>query len=114
MGGQSGLRHGCVLFLFLLEWHLSDLAVAERPIRSFEMLSDVTNSWVTDKTVNVLMAKKTLLAPKLSRAVSIYLCLRFFTLLILVPGYPIELSCLWWLRTVGVQAREVAETLARA
>ncbi|KAI0338854.1 hypothetical protein BDW22DRAFT_1337212 [Trametopsis cervina] len=40
----------------------------ERPIRSFEVLSDVTNSWIADKTTNVLMAKKTLLAPKLSRA----------------------------------------------
>lgn len=34
------------------------------------MLADVCNSWLTDKTVNVLMAKKTPLAPKLSRAVS--------------------------------------------
>ena len=44
---------------------------AERPIRSFEVLADVCNSWVTDKTVNVLMAKKTPLAVKLSRAVSV-------------------------------------------
>lgn len=43
---------------------------AERPIRSFETITDVTKSWIADKTVNVLMAKKTTLAPKLSRAVS--------------------------------------------
>jgi hypothetical protein len=42
---------------------------AERPIRSFESLSGVTNSWIADKSANVLMAKKTSLAPKLSRAV---------------------------------------------
>ena len=43
---------------------------AERPIRSFEVLGDVCNSWLADKTVSYLMAKKTPLAPKLSRAVS--------------------------------------------
>ena len=54
--------------------NLSPLTVvrpSERPIRSFEVLADVCNSWVADKTVNILMAKKTLLAPKLSRAVSL-------------------------------------------
>lgn len=45
---------------------------AERPIRSFEILSDVCNSWVADKTVNILMAKKTPLAAKLSRGVSVH------------------------------------------
>ncbi len=49
----------------------------ERPIRSFEVLTEVCNSWIADKTVNVLMAKKTLLAPKLSRAVS-QLALEYF------------------------------------
>ncbi|KAI0795242.1 hypothetical protein BC629DRAFT_1286947 [Irpex lacteus] len=40
----------------------------ERPVRSFETLSGVTNSWMADKTTNVLLAKRTSLAPKLSRA----------------------------------------------
>lgn len=40
--------------------------MAERPIRSFELLSDVCGSWNTDKTVNFLVIKKTLLAPLLS------------------------------------------------
>lgn len=48
-------------------WLTSDV---ERPIRSFETVTDVTKSWMADKTVNVLMARKTALAVKLSRAVS--------------------------------------------
>ena len=39
-------------------------------MRSFEIVSEVCNSWLADKTVNMLMAKKTPLAAKLSRAVS--------------------------------------------
>ncbi|KIP09664.1 hypothetical protein PHLGIDRAFT_11795 [Phlebiopsis gigantea 11061_1 CR5-6] len=49
-------------------WEVSQDFGMERPIRSFEVLADVCNSWLADKTVNVLMAKKTPLAPKLSRA----------------------------------------------
>ena len=39
---------------------------AERPIRNFEMLSGVCGSWNSDKTVNLLVIKKTLLAPLLA------------------------------------------------
>ncbi|THH00196.1 hypothetical protein EW026_g2298 [Hermanssonia centrifuga] len=49
-------------------WEVCQDFGMERPIRSFEVLTEVCNSWIADKTVNVLMAKKTLLAPKLSRA----------------------------------------------
>ena len=42
----------------------------ERPIRSFEIVSEVTNSWLVGKMTNSLVVKKTPLAAKLSRAVS--------------------------------------------
>ncbi|GJE99833.1 PH domain-containing protein [Phanerochaete sordida] len=64
--GQNALDNGAASGWMM--WEVSQDFGMERPIRSFEVLSDVTNSWVTDKTVNFLMAKKTLLAPKLSRA----------------------------------------------
>lgn len=44
--------------------------LVERPIRSFELLTDVTASWNSEKTVNVFLAKETDLQPRLSRAVS--------------------------------------------
>jgi len=37
----------------------------ERPIRHFEVVSEVINSWDKDKSVNLLVAKKTPLAPLL-------------------------------------------------
>lgn len=43
----------------------------ERPIRSFELLSDVEASWNKAKTVNVFLMKLTTLAPILSRSVSL-------------------------------------------
>ncbi|KAJ3552976.1 hypothetical protein NM688_g3871 [Phlebia brevispora] len=49
-------------------WEVCQDFGLERPIRSFEVVSEVTNSWLADKTVNMLMAKKTPLASKLSRA----------------------------------------------
>jgi hypothetical protein len=36
--------------------------IVERPIRHFEVVSDVINSWDKDKSVNLLVAKKTPLA----------------------------------------------------
>lgn len=48
-------------------WEVAQDFGMERPIRSFEMLSDVCGSWNTDKIVNLLVIKKTLLAPILSR-----------------------------------------------
>ncbi|KAI0667755.1 hypothetical protein C8Q78DRAFT_981379 [Trametes maxima] len=47
-------------------WEVSQDFGMERPIRNFEQLSDVCGAWNTDKTVNLLVIKKTLLAPLLS------------------------------------------------
>lgn len=55
------------------EGQFSLMIIAERPVRGFEMLSDVCGSWNTDKIVNLLVIKKTLLAPILSRSVSFVL-----------------------------------------
>ena len=43
--------------------------VIERPIRHFEIVSDVINSWHKDKSVNLLVAKKTPLATLLLHSV---------------------------------------------
>lgn len=56
-------------YLFLWsesETDTSFLLLPERPIRNFEMLNDVCGSWNSDKTVNLLVIKKTQLAPFLS------------------------------------------------
>lgn len=45
----------------------------ERPIRNFELLSDVQASWNKDKMVNAFMVKLTPLAALLSRRVGIML-----------------------------------------
>jgi len=42
----------------------------ERPIRSYELLSDVSATWNKDKMVNTFLLKMTPLAPILSRSVS--------------------------------------------
>ena len=47
-------------------WEVSQDFGMERPIRNFEMLSDVCGSWNADKTVNLLVIKRTQLAPLLS------------------------------------------------
>ncbi|KAM5539467.1 hypothetical protein V8D89_006919 [Ganoderma adspersum] len=47
-------------------WEVSQDFGMERPIRTFEMLNDVCGAWNSDKTVNLLVIKKTLLAPLLS------------------------------------------------
>ncbi|KAK7690276.1 hypothetical protein QCA50_006931 [Cerrena zonata] len=49
-------------------WEVCQDFGMERPIRSFELLTDVTTSWNTEKTVNVFLAKETDLQPRLSRA----------------------------------------------
>ena len=41
----------------------------ERPVRSFELLSDITASWNIDKLVNMFVLKVTRLEPLLSRSV---------------------------------------------
>jgi hypothetical protein len=52
-------------------WMLFELANdfgMERPIRSYELLSDVTASWNKDKLLNAFVVKRTYLAPFLSRS----------------------------------------------
>lgn len=78
VGGVSGFRHGCVFFALDLTLDLDVdgstvfcLLCVERPVRSFEVLSDICESWNSDKIVNLLVIKKTLLAPLLSRTVSV-------------------------------------------
>ncbi|KAI9058118.1 hypothetical protein FKP32DRAFT_1680575 [Trametes sanguinea] len=62
---QGALEQGAGSGGWML-WEISQDFGMERPIRSFEMLSDVCGAWNTDKTVNLLVIKKTLLAPLLS------------------------------------------------
>ncbi|KAG1855843.1 hypothetical protein C8R48DRAFT_608683, partial [Suillus tomentosus] len=52
-------------------WMLFELANdfgMERPIRSYELLSNVTASWNKDKLLNAFVVKRTYLAPFLSRS----------------------------------------------
>ncbi|KAG1745879.1 uncharacterized protein EDB91DRAFT_1049633 [Suillus paluster] len=52
-------------------WMLFELANdfgMERPIRSYELLSDVTSSWNKDKLLNAFVIRRTYLAPFLSRS----------------------------------------------
>lgn len=58
---------------FLLFMCACAYVTTERPIRSFEQLSDVCDSWNPDKTVNMLVIKKTLMAPILSSSVCLML-----------------------------------------
>ncbi|THH31244.1 hypothetical protein EUX98_g2953 [Antrodiella citrinella] len=48
-------------------WEICHDFGMERPVRSFELLTSVSGSWVADKTTNTFMAKMTTLAPLLSR-----------------------------------------------
>lgn len=48
---------------------LTQWRIAERPIRHFEGVSEVINSWDKDKSVNLLVAKKTPLATLLHPSV---------------------------------------------
>ncbi|OCH85950.1 hypothetical protein OBBRIDRAFT_738922 [Obba rivulosa] len=63
--GQGALEHGAGSGGWMV-WEVSQDFGMERPIRNFELLSDVCGSWNTDKTVNLLVIKRTLLAPRLS------------------------------------------------
>ncbi|OBZ68874.1 hypothetical protein A0H81_11185 [Grifola frondosa] len=65
--GQGHLENGAGVGGWML-WEVSQDFGMERPIRNFELLSDVCSSWNNDKTVNMLVVKKTLLAPVLSRS----------------------------------------------
>lgn len=76
-------------------------------------MADVTSSWLTDKTVNMLMAKKTPLAFTLSRAVRLA-CKASVDLSLMTSfiGYSDELACLRRLRAMGTQARKMAKAMA--
>ena len=65
MGKCSFLPSGLLRLLLILLLHDS-----ERPIRDYELLSDVEASWNKDKLVNIFVIKKTPLASILSRSVS--------------------------------------------
>jgi len=49
-------------------WEVAQDFGMERPIREYELLSDVEASWNKDKLVNIFVIKKTPLAPLLSRS----------------------------------------------
>ena len=51
--------NSCVLLMI----KVSNIKFLERPIRDYELISDVSSSWNTDKMVNVFMIKRTSLAP---------------------------------------------------
>ncbi|KZT09246.1 uncharacterized protein LAESUDRAFT_647284 [Laetiporus sulphureus 93-53] len=64
---QGMLEEGAAAGGWML-WEVAQDFGMERPVRSFESLADICNSWNTDKIVNLLVIKKTLLAPVLSRS----------------------------------------------
>ncbi|KIK47509.1 hypothetical protein CY34DRAFT_799228 [Suillus luteus UH-Slu-Lm8-n1] len=64
IASQGSLDHTAVWMLFELA---NDFGM-ERPIRSYELLSDVTASWNKDKLLNAFVVKRTYLAPFLSRS----------------------------------------------
>ncbi|KAG0704248.1 hypothetical protein DFH29DRAFT_802123 [Suillus ampliporus] len=64
VASQGSLDNAGVWMLFELA---NDFGM-ERPIRSYELLSDVTASWNKDKLLNAFVIKRTYLAPFLSRS----------------------------------------------
>lgn len=64
IASQGSLDHTAVWMLFELA---NDFGM-ERPIRNYELLSDVTASWNKDKLLNAFVVKRTYLAPFLSRS----------------------------------------------
>lgn len=64
IASQGSLDHTATWMLFELA---NDFGM-ERPIRSYELLSDVTASWNKDKLLNAFVVKRTYLAPFLSRS----------------------------------------------
>ncbi|KAH9948878.1 hypothetical protein B0H21DRAFT_206529 [Amylocystis lapponica] len=65
--GQGALDDGPGSGGWML-WEVSQDFGMERPVRSFELLSDVCGAWNTDKIVNLLVIRKTPLASLLSRS----------------------------------------------
>ncbi|KAJ8593791.1 hypothetical protein M405DRAFT_730697 [Rhizopogon salebrosus TDB-379] len=64
VASQGSLDHTPVWMLFELA---NDFGM-ERPIRSYELLRDVTSSWNKDKLLNAFVIRRTYLAPSLSRS----------------------------------------------
>lgn len=64
IASQGSLDNTAVWMLFELA---NDFGM-ERPIRSYELLSDVTASWNKDKLLNAFVVKRTYLAPFLNRS----------------------------------------------
>lgn len=63
-------------------WFVDFLLIAiERPIRAYEVVADVVNSWDKDRTVNIIIAKKTELAYLLRPSVSSFSALHRFMVL---------------------------------
>lgn len=58
-------------------WEVATDFGMERPIRSFELLSDVEASWNKDKMVNTFVVRLTPLAPVLSKSVRLFLTRTF-------------------------------------
>lgn len=49
-----------------MHWRDSDYCIVERPIRSFELVTDITGSWPKDKTLNCFMVKRSSFATSLT------------------------------------------------
>ncbi|KAL6308326.1 hypothetical protein BKA93DRAFT_725521 [Sparassis latifolia] len=64
---QGGLEQGGSGSGWMV-WEVSQDFGMERPVRNFELLSDVCGSWNTDRTVNFLVIKRTVWANMLSRS----------------------------------------------
>ena len=80
-------RDGKVCFnLFLLFFFSPSSFFLERPIRSFELVTDVQASWNKDKMVNYLVVRMTPLEVPLNRSVCIYLCV-YAIFLIIVDAF---------------------------
>jgi hypothetical protein len=78
---------------------LADSDAAERPIRHFESVSEVINSWDKDKSVNLLVAKKTPLATLLHPSVWAHFLYLTNDILIYTSskGHAIQLPCIQYL-----------------
>ena len=76
---------------------LHSKTIAERPIRDYELLSDVSASWNKDKLLNAFVIKQTPLAPLLSRSVSHSRWSLKRVAYRVHTGYPFQLPYLSWL-----------------
>ena len=67
-----GECHSRLAKSLISRFSLTKWSIAERPIRHFESVSEVINSWDKDKSVNLLVAKKTPLATLLHPSVWVH------------------------------------------